>query len=436
NNLENIVIPDVEQLPAEAVSLKETLQAQEIKSAILVPITGREELIGFWGIDAVAEKKVWHNNISNLLKIIGEIFGNALQQNKYEAKLKRNQERLELSLWGANIGLWDWDVNVDQVQFNSQWARMFGYSNDNLERDLSAWKDMIHPEDKEETINKFEEHLAGETDYFESEHRMETKEGNWKWVLGRGRVVSRDKNNDPLRVVGVHVDITNKKELDNIKSDLISTVSHEIRTPLSSVLGFTELLLERDLSAEKQRKYLEMIHRESNRLKNLINDFLDIQRIESGNHQLNLEEIDLEQLITEVISLYEVHDSHQFIISLPDEELNIRADYNKLKQVVTNLVSNAVKYSPGGSKIKVIVEEKGDSVRVTVEDDGIGIAKADQKNLFTKFYRTKSSTVNQIEGTGLGLAICKKIIEAHQGEIGVESELERGSSFYFTIPNN
>jgi signal transduction histidine kinase len=239
-----------------------------------------------------------------------------------------------------------------------------------------------------------------------------------------------------LRVVGVHVDITNKKELDNIKSELISTVSHEIRTPLSSVLGFTELLLERDLSAEKQRKYLEMIHRESNRLKNLINDFLDIQRIESGNHELNLEEIDLERLITEVINLYEVHDSHDFVISVPNEKLNIRADYNKLKQVVTNLVSNAVKYSPGGSKIKVLVEEKSDNVQLTVADEGIGIAKADQKNLFTKFYRTKSSTVNQIEGTGLGLAICKKIIEAHQGEIGVESELEEGSKFYFTIPNN
>ena len=432
-NLESIVIPDVGKLPPEAENLQQALRDQEIKSALLVPIPGQNSIAGFWGIDAVQEKKTWNQNIINLLQIIGEVFGNALKQNEYEAKLKRNQERLQLSLWGANIGLWDWDVADNDVKFNKQWSKMFGYQSKKIKSSLDTWKEMIHPEDKQEAIEKLNEHLEGKTDYFESEHRMQTKDGNWKWVLGRGRVVKRDKNENPLRVVGVHVDITNKKELDNMKSELISTVSHEIRTPLSSVLGFTELLIERDLTPEKRNKYLELIHRESNRLKNLINDFLDIQRIETGQ-QLDLAKTELKPLIEEVVELYEVHDNHWFKINLQDEDCEVVADYNKIKQVVTNLVSNAVKYSKEGTTITISCKEMPEKVKIAVTDQGIGIAQAEQKNLFERFYRSKSSTKNQIEGTGLGLAICKKIIEAHQGEIGVDSKSDHGSTFYFTIP--
>ena len=433
-NLENIVISDVDDLPQQAENLKQTLKEQDIKSAILIPIPGKESIAGFWGIDAVDEKKAWNNNIINLLQIIGEIFGNALKQSEYEAKLKRNQERLQLSLWGANIGLWDWNVKEDEVNFNKQWANMFGYDTDNIKNDLSTWKDMIHPEDKQEAIKKLNQHLDGEIDHFESEHRMRTKSGNWKWVLGRGRVVTRDEDKNPLRVVGVHVDISDKKELDNMKSELISTVSHEIRTPLSSVLGFTELLIERDLPEEKRNQYLELIHRESNRLKNLINDFLDIQRIETGGQKLDLEEINLDSIVNEVVELYEIHDDHQFEVEFETEENRVIADYNKIKQVVTNLVSNSVKYSNKGSKILISINSNQERFKIEVKDQGIGIAKEEQKNLFERFYRSRSSTKNQIEGTGLGLAICKKIVAAHGGEIGVESELNEGSIFYFTIP--
>ena len=435
-NLESIVIPDIDDLPKQAEALHKTLDEQDIKSAILVPISGQDSVIGFWGIDAVHEKKIWNNNIINLLQIIGEVFGNALTQKEYEDKLKKNQERLQLSLWGANIGLWDWNIEADKIKFNDQWANMFGYNSQKIEQSLNEWKEMIHPEDRAETIKKLNKHLRGEKGYFESEHRMQTKDGSWKWVLGRGKVVKRDEEKDPQRVVGVHVDITDKKELDNLKSELISTVSHEIRTPLSSVLGFTELLIERNLGTKKRNKYLELIHRESNRLKNLINDFLDIQRIETGNQNFNFEDININKLVNEVVELYEVHDNHQYEINLPDKEIEVQADYNKIKQVVTNLVSNAVKYSDENTKIAIRVENKKEMIKIIVEDKGVGIKESEQENLFARFYRSENSTKNQIEGTGLGLAICQKIVKAHQGEIGVKSKLEEGSKFYFTIPKN
>ena len=434
-NNEEVLIKDVNELPPEA-AVKEILLEQDIKSLILIPIKGKNRLMGYWGVDAVSEKKVWSNDIINLLKIVSEIFGNALQQKDYQEKLEESQERLEFALWGAEVGLWDWDITTDEVHFNEQWARMLGYELSEISKDFSGWKDLIHPEDEEETIADLKRHLAGESDYYESEHRLKTKGGNWKWVLDRGRVVSKDENGEATRAVGVHLDITRRKELSNLKSELISTVSHEIRTPLTSVLGFTELLIERDLSTEIQQKYLKMIHQESNRLKNLINDFLDIQKIEEKKADFNFVEVDIVKIAQEVVDLYQTHAERNFKFELSAEKIIVTADSNKLKQVLTNLISNAVKYSTTDTTIKIKINEQQELVQVAVQDQGMGISKEDYDNLFNKFYRTKQVVKNQIEGTGLGLAICKKIVETHGGSIWVESELNKGSTFYFTIPKN
>ncbi|NQX45998.1 PAS domain S-box protein [Paenibacillus tritici] len=232
----------------------------------------------------------------------------------------------------------------------------------------------------------------------------------------------------------VHRDITREYELDLMKSELVSTVSHELRTPLSSVLGFTELLLSKTMKPEKQLKYLETIHKEAKRLTELINDFLDLQRMESGTQLYNVEQINLSETVLSVIDQYKLSGTHHIL--LEDEALNaeVEVDKDKIIQVLTNLLSNAIKFSPGCNEIKVMLHNEPGSVMVRIQDHGLGIPKNQIGQLFQKFRRVDNSASKRIGGTGLGLAICKEIIEKQQGTIGIESVEGEGSTVWFSLP--
>lgn len=232
----------------------------------------------------------------------------------------------------------------------------------------------------------------------------------------------------------VYRDITREYELDLMKSDLVSTVSHELRTPLSSVLGFTELLLSKTMKPEKQLKYLETIHKEAKRLTELINDFLDLQRMESGKQQYITEHVNLSEIVLGVIDQYKLSSTHH--VMLVDEALNAEVDVDKDKivQVLTNLLSNAIKFSPDQQEIKVHLHNEPDYIIVRVQDHGLGIPKDQIGQLFQKFRRVDNSASKRIGGTGLGLAICKEIIEKQKGSIGIESVEGEGTTVWFSLP--
>ncbi|WNS44603.1 ATP-binding protein [Paenibacillus sp. MMS20-IR301] len=232
----------------------------------------------------------------------------------------------------------------------------------------------------------------------------------------------------------VHRDITREYELDLMKSELVSTVSHELRTPLSSVLGFTELLLSKTMKPEKQLKYLETIHKEAKRLTELINDFLDLQRMESGTQLYSAEKINLSETVLSVIDQYKLSGTHHIL--LEDEALNaeVEVDKDKIIQVLTNMLSNAIKFSPGSNEIKVMLHNEPGKVVVRIQDHGLGIPKNQIGQLFQKFRRVDNSASKRIGGTGLGLAICKEIIEKQKGSIGIESVEGEGSTVWFSLP--
>ncbi|WP_252315751.1 ATP-binding protein [Sinobaca sp. H24] len=233
----------------------------------------------------------------------------------------------------------------------------------------------------------------------------------------------------------VHRDHTRNYELDKMKSDLVSTVSHELRTPLSSILGFAELMLMKELKPEKQRKYIETIHKEGNRLTHLINDFLDLQRMESGKESYEKERVDAAEIIMNVVHTMEPgQPNHSFIIEDKLQSGKIFADEDKLVQVMTNLISNAVKFSPNGGNITISMQNSQDNVMVSVTDQGLGIPEKELPKLFSKFHRVEGEKRQKIRGTGLGLAVCKKILEDHNGRIMVTSEEGRGSTFTFYLP--
>ncbi|CAM4438820.1 signal transduction histidine kinase/CheY-like chemotaxis protein [Paenibacillus endophyticus] len=233
----------------------------------------------------------------------------------------------------------------------------------------------------------------------------------------------------------VHRDITKEYEVDRMKSEFVSTVSHELRTPLASVLGFAELLLHRELKPERQRKYMTTIHQEARRLTTLINDFLDLQRMESGKQTYELKLLSLTALITEAVDMQQ--------LSAPNHHIQVRheapstivlADRDKMHQVIINLLSNAIKYSPNGGQIDIVSGINHNQFYIRIEDHGLGIPTEAMKNLFNKFYRVDNTDRREIGGTGLGLAIVKEIVTKHEGKIEVQSEFGKGSIFTVTLP--
>lgn len=235
--------------------------------------------------------------------------------------------------------------------------------------------------------------------------------------------------------IGVLSDISERKEMERLKDELVSTVSHELRTPLTSLRGFTELMLKRTFAPAKQREFLTIIHKESLRLTELINDFLDLQRIESGRQKYNFEDIALTPLLHEILSIFhQTLGGHTLHLNVPAALPPVHVDPARLRQVLMNLLSNALKFSPHGGQITVGAHLEDDMVKVWVTDQGVGIPPEALSNLFRRFFRVDNQDTRSIGGTGLGLALVKEIVKAHGGRIWVESVVGVGSTFFFTLP--
>ncbi len=226
------------------------------------------------------------------------------------------------------------------------------------------------------------------------------------------------------------------KKLDQLKSELLATVSHELRTPLGSIKGYATTLLEHDslLSRDESREFLEIIDSESDRLNELIRNLLDMSRLEAGVLKMDRESIQLIEVIEACVARVRRHtDRHQIEIEWTGDRL-VDADPRRIAQVLTNLLENAVKYSPDGGEISVGGQVQGGMLQVSVADQGEGIPTRELHRVFDRFHRVEGEISKRVGGTGLGLAICQRLVEAHGGRIWVESRLGRGSTFFFTLP--
>lgn len=231
-----------------------------------------------------------------------------------------------------------------------------------------------------------------------------------------------------------------KEELERsskFKDQFLSTMSHELRTPLNAVLGFSDLLMEERYGPlnERQRRYVTHIHTGGKHLLSLINDILDLSKIEAGRLQLTIESVRLQSSFAEVLdTMRPLSDKKtQVLLQSSTGDYNVHADPTRLKQVLMNLIGNAIKFTPEGGTIELVARKKGDAIRVEVRDSGPGIPQDEQSRIFEAFYRLRQSG-QAVEGTGLGLAITQRLVELHGGQLGIESEMGRGSCFYFTLP--
>ncbi|OGS45695.1 MAG: hypothetical protein A2539_08055 [Elusimicrobia bacterium RIFOXYD2_FULL_34_15] len=237
----------------------------------------------------------------------------------------------------------------------------------------------------------------------------------------------------------MELDTLNKqlKELDKKKSDFVSIVAHDLRTPLTSIMGYTDTILNDKLKISEQDKkeYLNIIHNESCRISRLVSDFLDVSKIEAGMIELNKEETNMAELVKETTKSINMILKGDYIVVESDKNINkIKIDNDRITQVLQNIIWNAIKFSPKGSIIKIAVKNYPDGVKVDIFDKGPGIPAKYKEKIFQKFFIIDDDILRKKTGTGLGLAIAKSIIEMHGGKIWVENVVSGGSCFSFTIP--
>lgn len=233
------------------------------------------------------------------------------------------------------------------------------------------------------------------------------------------------------------------QELDKVKDEFVSIASHEIRTPLALIKGYSSTLLRQELrlTAEKQQKFIQGIDDAANRLVSLIDNLLSVSRIESGRFKINPQPVNIRESIKNSVNGFQGQlGGHELVLNLSDEELKARCNRDQLEQVITNLISNAIKYSPSGGQIIIdarrqITEASGEEkIQISVSDQGSGIPAEHLSRIFEKFYRVETGLTRKTQGTGLGLYICKSIISAYGGEIWAESELNNGTAFFIQLP--
>lgn len=389
-------------------------------------------------------------------RIIGVVIATRVI-NEEVATLERerfDRQRLQYALEGAQDGLWDWNAATNDVFFSRRWFEMLGYSHDELPQTFTTFVDLIHPDERRQMQDDVAACIEGRSSTLRMQFRMRHKDASYRWILSRGRVVDWDAEGRPRRLVGMHTDITATKELEarlmaaseaanqssQAKSEFLANMSHEVRTPLNGILGMAGLLGRTALNSE-QREYLSKINTSSRALLEIVNDILDISRLEAGRVELEAENFNLAEVIESVSSLLyplvvekklHLHSNH-----LNQRNVWLVGDAGRLRQILFNLVGNAIKFTDKGSvRIDFQVEssEGGTSlVRCKVTDTGVGISPADQKVLFDRFSQVDGTLTRRHQGTGLGLAITKQLVEMMDGNIGVVSRQGEGSCFYFNV---
>ncbi len=372
----------------------------------------------------------------------------ALARAARERLLLEHKEQLELVIEGTRLGFWDWNPMTGHVAFSDRIAEMLGYRHGELASHIETARNLTHPEDYEIGAELMRLHLRGDRPHFEFVERMRHKDGRWLYILNRGKVFARDENGRPTRVCGTHTDITTEKEAETsaieanrAKTHFLANMSHELRTPLNAVLGLSEALLDGTYRTQpdKQERSLQIIHDSGRHLLSLINDVLDIARIEAGKVTIELEDVELQSLVRKCIAyVIEMAGAkrQQIVVEPGWEALVVRADRRKLKQVIINLMTNAIKYSQEEATIRIGAHAigPGRGGEFWVADNGPGIPLADRRRIFEPFVRLDETFAKGVPGTGLGLALVKRVIELHGGSVRVEGDVGDGTRFVVALP--
>ncbi len=329
------------------------------------------------------------------------------------------------------------DATGKVVYFNRHWLTYTGLSSDELIRE--SWTSKIHPEDKSVYREQWEQSLnTGEN--LDMEIRICNKDGEFRWHLSRAEAVKNDAGG--IRMwISTNTDIQRLKEEEKRKEDFLKMVSHELKTPVTSIKGYIQLLLtilksseERKVGSLPIKPSLDRIDHQVVRLTRLISEMLDLSRIEENKLELKKETFSMNDLVTQTVQDIKYTNTQHKIEIIHDCNCSVVADKDRIGQVLINLITNAIKYSPESQEVQVIVSEvPGGKVKVSIHDSGIGIDKADHLNIFKRFFRISEEDEDTYSGFGIGLYLANEIIERHNGVLKVNSEKGKGSEFSFML---
>jgi len=374
--------------------------------------------------------------------VLTDAFNQMLAQiQSQDTALRENENKLAQAQAIAHLGYWERDLITDRLMWSSETNRVFGLSPEEDVNNFARFQELIYPEDRDMVMQAVGVALRGGPRY-EVEYRVVWPSGEVRFVYSQGDVIL-DEAGQPRRMFGTVQDVTERKLVDEVKraskakSEFLSRMSHELRTPLNAILGFGQLL-ERQKPTEVQRKRVGYILSAGKHLLDLINEVLDISRIEAGRMQLSLEPVCVADALEETLDLMRplaTERSIQLSASADiDAGVHVLADRQRFKQVLVNLLNNAVKYTPFFGGVAVSYHVPGnEKVRVLVSDTGPGIPAEKLARLFTPFERLGAEQ-SAIEGTGLGLALSQRLMDAMGGSIGVESAVGKGSTFWIELP--
>ncbi len=483
-----------------------------------------------------------------------------------------DDHRWALAIAGSNDGVWDWNLNTGDVFFSDRWKSMLGYAREEVGHTVDEWSSRVHPDDVAWVMEEVGRHLKGETELYQSEHRVRHKDGHYLWILDRGRR-QLDEKGQAVRMTGFHTDVTERRqaqeaaqdlnlelstilnlspdgfvafdrkgcvkyvnpafvhmtglvslqvqgltedaffdmlalqcqehsrvgdvtylrsnlistsqrrsmlellkpvgriltvrqqhsdassiakilcfrdvtyetEVDRLKSEFISTAAHELRSPLASIYGFAEALLTQKTNAATRKEFLGIIHQQSQTMTHLLNEMLDLARIEARRRSdCVFVRIPVQSLIKSVLSGFKVPDKRLPVVLSPvsddldlDLNLYVKVDFQKASQVLVNVLSNAYKYSPNGGTVQVELESirttgQKQEVGVLITDAGIGMTPAQVARVFERFYR--ANPCSKIPGTGLGMSIVKEIMNLLDGRVDIQSEIGKGTRVSLFFP--
>jgi two-component system, OmpR family, phosphate regulon sensor histidine kinase PhoR len=372
------------------------------------------------------------DELRSLSKAIGEM-GTQLR-NKIE-EISNEKDYLQTILKGMTEGVLVVDGRARILMVNDALRQLLSLSSDVSDR---MPVEIIRNAELEEAIRKAMEggeNIALELDLNKAGEK--TIEVSVVSIHPSG--TRKDEDSEGIRgAVAVFHDITRLKQLEKIRQDFVANVSHELRTPLTTIKGYAETLLDGALKEDQAFQFVQVIKRHTDRLTKIVEDLLMLSKIETKEFQLKTESISLPNLMDDIIDFLK-EPAEKKKISLSRREtpssLAIRADRSYLEQILINLLDNAIKYTPEGGRVIVSAAEKDSKdIQFSIEDNGIGIPKEDLSRIFERFYRVDKGRSKELGGTGLGLSIVKHLVQAHGGKVWVESQLGKGSTFYFSLP--
>jgi PAS domain S-box-containing protein len=378
---------------------------------------------------------------------------------RIETELRESKEQLRFAFEGSKDGLWDVNFRDDSVYLSRRACEILGYKPEEAKLVIKAWHNLVFEEDMQETTARLEDHLYGKTEIFEVEQRLKMKSGELKWILTRGKVVSRDSEGKPLRISGTHTDITDRKkaenevkklnenlenqiqirtqELLNANKELEAfsySVSHDLRSPLRAVIGYTNILLEDygNILDEEGKRVCGVISANAVRMGKLIDDLLSFSRL--SRNEMQYAEFDMKELVSSVYSELKSNNKNKKIEIEIENLPRANGDFSMIRQVWFNLISNAIKYTSHCDHPKIFIgftENQNDMVYY-IRDNGIGFDMQYISKLFKVFQRLHNT--RDFEGTGVGLAIVHRIINRHGGHVWAEGKLDSGATFYMALP--